>query len=66
MVYLVRKFFPDENGAVTVDWVILTAAVVGIAIAAYVNIQAGSSSMANAVSVYLTETPLEDLRDGPD
>ena len=28
-----RRFFLDECGAVTVDWVVLTAAVVGLALA---------------------------------
>ena len=30
---LSNKFAKDESGAVTVDWVVLTAALVGIAIA---------------------------------
>ena len=32
---LFKTFRADENGAVTVDWVVLTAAVVGLAIVAY-------------------------------
>ncbi|MEI4472527.1 Flp family type IVb pilin [Frigidibacter sp. MR17.24] len=31
---LFKKFRNDEDGAVTVDWVVLTAAVVGLGIAA--------------------------------
>jgi Flp pilus assembly pilin Flp len=30
---LLNKFRNDESGAVTVDWVVLTAAIVGLAIA---------------------------------
>ncbi len=30
-----RRFRQDENGAITVDWVVLTAAVVGLSIAIY-------------------------------
>ncbi len=30
---LTSNFMKDESGAVTVDWVVLTAAIVGIAIA---------------------------------
>ena len=26
----IKKFFNDESGAVTVDWVVLTAAIVGL------------------------------------
>jgi Flp pilus assembly pilin Flp len=35
MIKFFKNFRKDENGAVTVDWVVLTAAVVGLAIAAY-------------------------------
>ena len=30
-----KSFFADESGAVTVDWVVLTAAVVGMAVLTY-------------------------------
>jgi Flp pilus assembly pilin Flp len=30
---LVKQFLKDESGAVTVDWVVLTAAIVGLGIA---------------------------------
>ena len=39
MINFIKNFRKDENGAVTVDWVVLTAAVVGLAIAAYSTIQ---------------------------
>ena len=31
----VQKFIRDESGAVTVDWVVLTAAIVGLCIAIF-------------------------------
>lgn len=34
MKNFIRKFQKDEDGAVTVDWVVLTAGVVGLGIAA--------------------------------
>lgn len=34
-----NRFFRDECGAVTVDWVVLTAAVVGLAVIAYIGIE---------------------------
>ena len=43
-----QKFLKDESGAVTVDWVVLTAAVVGLAIAAYTAIETNSSTLINA------------------
>ncbi|WP_198549985.1 hypothetical protein [Mameliella alba] len=33
MINFIKSFRKDENGAVTVDWVVLTAAVVGLAVA---------------------------------
>lgn len=33
MAYLTSKFWKDESGAVTVDWVILAAGVIGLALA---------------------------------
>ena len=35
MIKFFKNFSKDEDGAVTVDWVVLTAAVVGLAIVAY-------------------------------
>ena len=34
MMTFIKNFHNDEDGAVTVDWVVLTAAVVGLGIAA--------------------------------
>jgi len=38
---LANKFSKDESGAVTVDWVVLTAALVGIGLAVISTISAG-------------------------
>ena len=38
---LSNKFAKDESGAVTVDWVVLTAALVGIAVALISTIETG-------------------------
>ena len=34
MIKFIKNFHKDEDGAVTVDWVVLTAAIVGLGIAA--------------------------------
>ncbi len=39
MLKLAKRFLRDESGAVTVDWVVLTAAVVGLATIAYIGIE---------------------------
>ncbi|MGR3714100.1 MAG: hypothetical protein ACU0A6_13385 [Shimia sp.] len=47
---LFKLFRDDEAGAVTVDWVVLTAAVVGLAIAAYSAIETNTNSLAGAAA----------------
>lgn len=39
MKRLLKKFHGDESGAVTVDWVVLCAAIVGLAAVAYTTIE---------------------------
>jgi Flp pilus assembly pilin Flp len=43
-----KGFRKDEDGAVTVDWVVLTAAVVGLAIAAWTTIETNSVGLITA------------------
>ena len=38
MMNFIKNFLKDEDGAVTVDWVVLTAAVVGLAVAARIDV----------------------------
>ncbi|MXU65340.1 Flp family type IVb pilin [Oceanomicrobium pacificus] len=45
-----KKFIADESGAVTVDWVVLTAAIVGIAIAVLTVVSGGINTASNAIS----------------
>ena len=61
MLHQTKKFFDAEDGAVTVDWVVLTAAVCGIAIAAFASIQQGSESVGNNVNGFLTDTSIEEI-----
>tara|TARA_R100001369_G_scaffold28740_2_gene51599 strand:- start:487 stop:693 length:207 start_codon:yes stop_codon:yes gene_type:complete len=53
MMKFVKNFRNDEDGAVTVDWVVLTAAVVGLAIAAYSSIEGGASRMTESTGTFL-------------
>ena len=48
MIKFIKNFRKDENGAVTVDWVVLTAAVVGLAVAAYTQIEGQATTLINA------------------
>jgi Flp pilus assembly pilin Flp len=45
MMHFLKNFRKDEVGAVTVDWVVLTAAVVGLAVAAYSSIETGATQL---------------------
>ena len=47
---LFELFRKDEAGAVTVDWVVLTAAVVGLAIAAYSAIESNTQNLADSAA----------------
>ncbi|MES0825986.1 Flp family type IVb pilin [Ruegeria sp. SCP11] len=54
MIKFIKNFRKDEDGAVTVDWVVLTAAIVGLAAVAYTQIGNGTESIANAVGSTLS------------
>lgn len=58
MMNFIKNFKNDESGAVTVDWVVLTAAVVGLAVAAYSAIEDGASDLTeNTQSFMATQNP---------
>ncbi len=51
---LFNAFLNDESGAVTVDWVVLTAAIVGLGIAVMTTVGAGTTSYADKISSHLS------------
>lgn len=50
---LAKKFNKDEDGAVTVDWVVLTAAIVGLGLAVMTTVKNSTSSLADKISAKL-------------
>ncbi len=46
-------FLKDEAGAVTVDWVVLTAAVVGLGLLIFSYVRPGVSNLASAINTEL-------------
>lgn len=48
-------FARKEDGAVTVDWVVLTAAIVGLSVSAYTTINGGATSLRANTDTALTE-----------
>ncbi|SDW64064.1 Flp family type IVb pilin [Celeribacter indicus] len=47
---LSNKFSRDEDGAVTVDWVVLTSAVVGLGIVVLSTVANGTKSLGSNIS----------------
>ncbi|WP_412562075.1 Flp family type IVb pilin [Thalassobius sp. MITS945101] len=49
MIKFIKNFRKDEDGAVTVDWVVLTAAIVGLGIAAVSTVSGGIDTAASSI-----------------
>ncbi|MEL6644292.1 MAG: hypothetical protein AAFQ79_10185 [Pseudomonadota bacterium] len=49
------RFLEEDDGAVTVDWVVITAAITGIGVAIVVNIQAGVTNTASGIGVFVSD-----------
>ena len=47
---LYKNFNQDEAGAVTVDWVVLTAAIVGLGVAVLATVSTGTKQLGQAIS----------------
>ena len=50
----VKNFAKSESGAVTVDWVVLTAAIVGLGLAVMAVVSGGVQDLSNAIDTQLT------------
>mgnify|MGYP000235059248 CR=1 FL=1 len=53
MLSFIKNFRKDENGAVTVDWVVLTATVVGLGLAAYSSIETASETLTGNTDTFM-------------
>jgi len=59
MLNFIKNFRADEDGAVTVDWVVLTAAIVGMGIAILATVRGGAQDMATSIGTSLaTDVPV--------
>ncbi len=61
MTKFFKNFRKDEDGAVTVDWVVLTAAVVALAGIAYNQVRQGASDLAGDVQTQLTNATVDPI-----
>lgn len=53
MKQLVSQFRRDEDGAVTVDWVVLTALIIGMTLGIILILQTAATDPANSIGAYL-------------
>ncbi|KFE35628.1 hypothetical protein [Thioclava atlantica] len=57
--FKLKKFHDEEDGAVTVDWVVLTAAVVGLGAAALALVRTNTQSLVSKIGTYLGSASVE-------
>lgn len=56
-----RRFRDDECGAVTVDWVVLTAGLIAFGIAVTTTIVAGANDMSTGAGARLADATVPDV-----
>ena len=56
MFNFIKTFHAEEDGAVTVDWVVLTAAIVGLGIAVLTTVSGGAEDLADDIDAELRST----------
>ncbi|MFT4716616.1 MAG: Flp pilus assembly pilin Flp [Paracoccaceae bacterium] len=54
MLKLAKNFVNDESGAVTVDWVVLTAAIVGLGIAVLAAVSDGFENLSSDIDTQMS------------
>lgn len=59
MINFIKTFRAQEDGAVTVDWVVLTAAIVGLAIAVIALIASGATDKSTSVGAHLSSMDIQ-------
>ncbi|HPD91035.1 MAG: hypothetical protein H6900_01350 [Rhodobacter sp.] len=57
----IKAFAANESGAVTVDWVVLTAAIVGLGLAVISSVRTGVGDLATDISTSLSGATVATL-----
>ena len=52
----IKKFFKEDPDAITVDWIVMTASIIGIFIVVAASLQAGSDGLAAQVIDQIAST----------
>ena len=60
MQRILENFSRDDCGAVTVDWVVLAAAVIGIGMIVLIPFAYSSDSLAQNVATFVSDVPVGD------
>ncbi|MEO9825233.1 MAG: hypothetical protein ABJF50_12525 [Paracoccaceae bacterium] len=58
---IIRQFIQSEDGAVTVDWVVLTAAIIGLGLVVVTLIASGTTNVSSGVGASLSAATPADL-----
>jgi Flp pilus assembly pilin Flp len=61
MLDFIKNFRAEEDGAVTVDWVVLTAAIVTLGIAVVVAVRTGTTDVASDIGTTLANANIPSL-----
>lgn len=56
MTAFLKHFQTSEEGAVTVDWVVLTALIVGLVAAAFAGVEGGIDGLVENIRLFLVNT----------
>ncbi|OIQ36758.1 MAG: hypothetical protein BM558_13500 [Roseobacter sp. MedPE-SW] len=64
MIKFIKNFRKDDSGAVTVDWVVLTAAVAALAGAAYTAIDTATDTVSTNTASYITSSGTNTVNTG--
>lgn len=51
---MLKSFYSDDDGAVTVDWVVLTAAIVGLVVLISSAMEDGALGLADGLASYMS------------
>ncbi|MCU0907400.1 MAG: hypothetical protein MUF73_08135 [Rhodobacteraceae bacterium] len=60
---LIKNFLRDEDGAVTVDWVVLTAAIVGLGLVIGTTVGQNTANLTNLIGNEIANTGVTNYYD---
>ena len=61
MQHRILKYWATEDGAVTVDWVVLTAALTGLAVGLIAVFWDGTTNLGDLIAVYLADLRIGEV-----